>query len=248
LFGLNTALAGIRQATRRLEIMLDGKRRIFTLPDARDFAREVTQRPPVTVSRQGNLAIISFANSLGNNATIAEFNKAIMQVMDAPFLLLDLRNTPSGGNTTVARGVMGHFTTQERAYQMHTIPYDERVNGVKRKFVEYVAPLSSAYTGQVFVAGGRWTASMGEGLMIGFDALGATTIGSELGHLLGALHNLTIKASNARIDFGVEALFHINGTPREQYRPSIYLPHTETTSKGDPVLQYFLSLSTAKTN
>jgi carboxyl-terminal processing protease len=35
LFGLNTALAGIRQATRRLEIMLDGKRRIFTLPDAR---------------------------------------------------------------------------------------------------------------------------------------------------------------------------------------------------------------------
>ena len=108
--------------------------------------------------------------------------------------------------------------------------------GATRKFVEYVAPFGQRYMGKVYVAGGRWTGSMGEGTMIGFDAIGATTVGSDFAHLLGALSNETIDASAARVDIGTEQLFTVTGLPREDYRPQLYLPQAERTLAGDPVL------------
>jgi carboxyl-terminal processing protease len=131
---------------------------------------------------------------------------------------------------------MGHFVDHDRPYQMHVIPYESRVLGPTRKFVEYVASYGTRYNGKVFVAGGHWTGSMGEGLMIGFDAIGATTVGSELAHLLGGLSNETIDGSAARIDLGTEQLFTVAGIPRANYRPQIYVPHTERQGSADPVV------------
>jgi carboxyl-terminal processing protease len=168
--------------------------------------------------------------------TIDEFAAAVAQAAGATALVIDLRNTPSGGNTTVARGIMGHFTTRERPYQVHVVPSEQRRYGVPRKFVEYVLPRQPHYGGRVFVVGGRWTGSMGEGLMIGFDALGATTVGSELGHLLGALYNVDLATSGARVDLGLEQLFHVDGTPRERFRPKLYVEPVERTAGGDPAL------------
>ena len=151
-------------------------------------------------------------------------------------LFRSLRDTPSGGNTSVARGLMGHFVDHDRPYQMHVIPYEARVLGPPRKFVEYVTPYGAHYTCRVYVAGGRWTGSMGEGLMIGFEAIGATTVGSELAHLLGALSNEKIDGSAAKIDIGTEQLFTVTGVPRAAFRPQVYLPRAERDEAGDPVL------------
>lgn len=111
-----------------------------------------------------------------------------------------------------------------------------RVLGPPRRFAEYVAPFGARYAGKVYVAGGRWTGSMGEGLMIGFDAIGATTVGSDLGDLLGALSNETIDGSSAKVDLGTEQLFTVDGLPREAYRPRLYLPRAERDGSHDPVL------------
>ncbi|WP_195908357.1 hypothetical protein [Novosphingobium sp. Gsoil 351] len=157
------------------------------------------------------MGIIRINNSLGNNGLIAEFGNALHSLADTRVLLIDLRNTPSGGNTSVARGIMGHFVTRDMPYQMHVIPYESRVYGPIRKFVEYVAPFGEHYSGKIYVAGGHWTGSMGEGLMIGFDAIGTTTVGSELAHLLGALSNETIAGSKAKVDLGTEELFTVSG-------------------------------------
>ncbi|MEJ7663499.1 MAG: hypothetical protein WKG07_30100 [Hymenobacter sp.] len=66
-----------------------------------------------------------------------------------------MRNTPSGGNTTVARGIMGHFVRREQPYQVHVVPSEERQFGVPRRFVEYVLPLAPFYPGKVVVLGGH---------------------------------------------------------------------------------------------
>ena len=192
--------------------------------------------PLISVERQGALGIIRINNSLGNQETIGQFAQAVATLADTTALLIDLRNTPSGGNTSVARGIMGHFVDHDRPYQMHVIPYESRVLGPTRKFVEYVAPYGTRYAGKVYVAGGHWTGSMGEGLMIGFDAIGATTVGNELAHLLGGLSNETIEGSAAKIDIGTEQLFTITGLPRGDYRPSIYVENAERNAKIDPVL------------
>lgn len=233
-FAINVALAGKINADRVLVLQRERVERTVTLPSPILHARQIADGPPLTVDWQGQRATIRINNSLGDNALIGAFDKAMADVARAHILTIDLRDTPSGGNTTVARAILGHFTSREQPYQRHVVPYEERVFGVRRSFVEYVAPRGSRFRGGVYAVGGRWTGSMGEGLMIGFDALGMNTVGSGLGDLLGAISNLEIEGSNARIDMPTEALFHVNGTPREDFLPERYLPNSERTEDGDP--------------
>lgn len=235
-FAFNVALGGHRKQPRTIEVRDGHRARTYALAATNDLARRVEDAPLLDIERRGRLGIIRINNSLGNQGLIDAFAKAIASLADMDTLLIDLRNTPSGGNTSVARGIMGHFVDHDRPYQMHVVPFESRVLGPTRKFVEYVAPYGTRYAGKLYVAGGRWTGSMGEGLMIGFDAIGATTVGSDLAHLLGALSNETIEGSAAKVDIGTEQLFTVTGLPREAYRPQIYLTQAERTSEGDPVL------------
>lgn len=235
-FAFNVALAGRHRHPRSLDVMEGRQRRTFTLAATSDHAKRVQTGPLLDVERQGTLGIIRINNALGNQALIGQFADALATLADTTSLLIDLRDTPSGGNTSVARGIMGHFVDRDRPYQMHVIPRESRVLGPTRKFVEYVAPYGARYGGTVYVAGGHWTGSMGEGLMAGFDAIGATTVGSELADLLGGVSNRTIDGSAARIDIGTEQLFTVAGLPRADYRPQLYLSRAERTGSDDPVV------------
>lgn len=235
-FAFNVALAGHRHQPRTLEIQEGQQRRVVALAATSDQADRVDAGPLLSVERKGTLGIIRINNALGEQALIEQFAKALTSLSDTSTLLIDLRNTPSGGNTSVARGILGHFVDHDSPYQMHVIPYEARVLGPPRKFIEFVEPYGARYSGKVYVAGGHWTGSMGEGLMIGFDAIGATTIGSDLAHLLGGLSNETIEGSTAKIDLGTEQLFTVTGLPRAAYRPAIFLPSAECEGGHDPVL------------
>jgi carboxyl-terminal processing protease len=92
----------------------------------------------------------------------------------------------------------------------------------------------------VFVLCGRWTGSMGEGLVIGFDALGHTSVGSPMAHLLGALFHETLPASQAQVELGEEQLLHVNGTPREAFQPTIAVDPAEARLDGDPAFDALL--------
>ncbi|WP_294198323.1 hypothetical protein [uncultured Sphingomonas sp.] len=235
-FAFNVALAGHRNQGRTIELRDGHRTHSYASAATNDLALRVEDGPLLDVERRGRTGIIRINNSLGNQQLIDAFAKALASLADTDILLIDLRNTPSGGNTSVARGIMGHFVDHDRPYQMHVIPYEGRMLGPTRKFMEYVAPFGTRYVGKLYVAGGRWTGSMGEGMMIGFDAIGATTVGSDLADLLGAWSNETIEGSAAKVDIGTEQLFTVTGLPREAYRPQVYLPQAERTSEGDPVL------------
>ncbi|HSW24001.1 MAG TPA: hypothetical protein VLJ62_14650, partial [Burkholderiaceae bacterium] len=235
-FGLTTALAGVRDRPRRLVTSSRSGMREFALRSAGEQASAVAAAPALTSQRHGDVGIIGFNNSLGRDDTIAAFSRALQPLLDTRALVIDLRNTPSGGNTTVARGVLGHFVSRERPYQVHVVPGEARRHGVPRKFVEYVLPLEPIYRGRVIVLGGRWTGSMGEGMVIGFDAIGAQTAGSPMGHLLGAMFRETLPESGAIVELGEEQLFHVNGTPREAFVPRLRVEPAEASPQGDPTL------------
>lgn len=233
---MTVALAGKRQAGRRIEVRDAGRARAVDLAATDVLADAVDAMPPLSAVRRGDVLVVRFNNSLGRNETIAAFRAVMATAASARAMVLDFRGTPSGGNSTVARAIMGHFTDRERPYQVHMVPYEARVFGSPRKFVELVLPQAPHFAGPVAVLGGRWTGSMGEGLMIGFDALGALTAGSELGDLLGALFNETLGVSGARIDLGLETLFHVDGRRREDFVPALHIVAAEGSDADDPLL------------
>ncbi|MDN3644954.1 S41 family peptidase [Pontixanthobacter aestiaquae] len=229
---------GLRKGDRKL-VFADNGGTLIILPSPRDYAMEVSTLPPVQTSRSGNFGIIRFNNSLGNNDTIFAFDQAMIEMADTDGLIIDLRNTPGGGNTEVGRSIIGHFVSETKSYQIHEIPSLEREFTVPRRFIEQVKTRTPYYDpARIVVLGGHWTGSMGEGIVIGMDAAAdAYVISSDMGDLLGGLRNITLPSSGARVDLGSEALFHVDGTPREDFVADRPLRSSDMDEEGnDPAL------------
>jgi carboxyl-terminal processing protease len=60
---------------------------------------------------------------------------------------------------------------------------------------------------------------MGEGLAIGFDAMGAEVMGQEMAGLRGAIYDHRLEQSRLIIKLPTERLMHVDGTPREEFVP-----------------------------
>jgi C-terminal processing protease CtpA/Prc len=221
--------AGRRNAPRHLAIARGGETRSLELSNL--YAAQPADRDPVTVlfqssglerSREGRkfANVVRFNDSLGNQDTIAAFDAAMANLPAGENLILDLTDTASGGNTSVARAIMSWFVDKPTSYQIHTLPAEERQTGVARQWIEQVLPRPGKHhDGPVTVRVGRWTGSMGEGLALGFDAIGARVEGEPMAGLLGAVYDYKLEQSGMVIKFPVERLFHVDGTPREKFVP-----------------------------
>jgi len=241
-FGLNSELTG-RLKQQRDIVLHDGTtERRFQLPDALTSVARPGEQPAVSTDRIGDIFVIRFNNSLGGSRTVAEFAAALATIGDAKGLILDLRDTPNGGTSTVARGILGHFVAKEAPYQIHVYPYEERLYGVPRKAVEYVLPRPPLVTVKTVALGGRWTGSMGEGLMMGLEANGVRTVGGPLADQLGGGYLRTLTGLNVQFWLANEALFHVDGRPREDFVPQVHIPTAERGPQGeDAGLQAALS-------
>lgn len=192
--------------------------RSLTLPNL--YSRNLAGRPPLSTAEEGKILVIRIHDSLGNGDTVAAFDRAMAGARPSQPIVIDLTDTASGGNTTVARGIMGWFVSKPTFYQMHRLPVEERGTGIPRQWVEQVLPRAGKhYSGRVVVRVGRWTGSMGEGLAIGFDAIGARVEGSRMAGLLGAIYDHRLERSGQVIKIPTERLYSVKGTPRERFVP-----------------------------
>ncbi len=174
----------------------------------------------LTTSLDTDALVIRLNNSLSATDTIAAFDAVITQARPGQPIRIDLTDTPSGGNTAVARAIMGWFVERPTAYQIHNLPQEKRDTGVARQWVEQVLPRAGKHhDGPVEVRVGRWTGSMGEGLAIGFAALGAEVCGDPMAGLRGAVHDMRLEHSGFVFTLPVERLSAIDGTPREAFVP-----------------------------
>lgn len=166
------------------------------------------------------MVTITFNNALGDSATIAAFDAAMAKVAPRAAVTLDLTDTPGGGTTSIARAVMGWFVTRPMAYQVHNLPAEERETGIARQWIEQVLPRAGKYhPGPVSVRVGRWTGSLGEGLAIGFAALGKPVCGTAMARLKGAVYDFDLTHSRLRVKFPAERLYTVAGQPRETVVP-----------------------------
>lgn len=217
-FAARVLAAGRRDRPRNLMIeSADGVQRRLTLPNLYTTQRD---RTPVRSRQAGDALEIRINDALGDQATIAAFDDAMATARPGQTIILDLTETPSGGNTVVARAIMGWFVDTPAAYQIHSLPAEARETGIERRWIEQVLPRPGKHhDGPVVVRVGRWTGSMGEGLAIGLDAQGAHVVGRPMAGLLGAIYDLRLPNSGLVVKVPVERLYAVDGTPREQFRP-----------------------------
>ncbi|HEX8843387.1 MAG TPA: S41 family peptidase [Pyrinomonadaceae bacterium] len=222
-WALRILLAGRRNEKRSVEVISNGERKVLSIENQQESAET---KPLLEYRRvEKDVGYIRVNNSLGDADLIKQFDLALAALKDTRGLILDLRDTPSGGNTTVARGIMGRFIRRETPYQKHSLPAEERRYGTKRSWIELVSPRGEfTYTAPVVILVNHWTGSMGEGITIGMDGMRrATVVGTEMARLVGATSGIRLPHTGIGVTFPTEKLFHINGSPRENFVPPIYV-------------------------
>jgi carboxyl-terminal processing protease len=185
--------------------------------------------------------LVRFNNSLGDQKTVEAIDTALEQLRSTRGLVLDLRDVPSGGDSSVALGIMGRFVQTMQPYQRHRIPRYGQPD-VERNWIEMVAPRGPfPYKAPVVVLVDHWTGSMGEGMAIGFDAMHrAVVVGTTMAHLAGAVSDFRLPQTGIDVAFATEQLYHVNGTPRQDWIPPILVEKTDTEST-DPIMARGLS-------
>lgn len=225
---LRVLLAGTHDRPRRL-----------TACSAPTACVDVTLEPPelpepgalVTARMLGDVGVLRLENSLGDDGTVAAFDEALASLGAARALVLDLRNTPSGGSTDVAEPILGRFVERAAPYQQ---VFDRAVD--RAPWSKPVAPRPPYEPRPLVVLVDHWTGSMGEGMAIGLDGLGrARVVGTAMAGLQGGISSFTLPRTGITVRFPTERLDHVDGTPRERWRPRL-LVEPRGGEPDDPIL------------
>ena len=194
--------------------------------------------PPVTLDwPRPDIARLRLNNSLGNDALPVAFDAAMASARRARAILLDLRDTPSGGDSEYAKPVMAWFVAGNRAYQQH--------QRGKRRWLERVQGRADAWHGQLLVLVDHWTGSMGEGTAIGLQAAaGATLVGTRMAGLRGAIEAVDLPCLRVALRFPAERLYTVKGEPRELVQPDVLVDEAALAAGGleDTILVHALAL------
>lgn len=196
-------------------------------------APELADAPaPVTARLVGDIGHVRIENSLGNPDTIPAFDAALDELASARALILDLRNTPSGGSTDVAEPILGRFIATAADYQRVFVPGRDEAPWNKQ-----LVPRAPHEARPLVVLVDRWTGSMGEGMAVGLDALGrAVVVGTPMAELRGGITSVTLPRTKIDVRFQNERLFHVDGTPRERWIPPIVV-EPQGGEAMDPILE-----------
>jgi carboxyl-terminal processing protease len=235
-WALLSLLAGRADEERHFTVRgRDGAERNLTLQLERQF-----YRPPGALASgrlPGGIGWIRFNNSIGDIGTVAAFDTALEQMRDTRGLILDLRDVPSGGDSSVALGIMGRLVKTMLPYQHHRIPNYGR-SDIERNWFEYVTPRGPfSFDAPVVVLVDHWTGSMGEGMAIGLDAMKrAVVVGTPMAHLAGAVSDFTLPRTGIDVAFATEQLYHVNGTPRQDWLPPVLVADAAAPAPADPLM------------
>jgi carboxyl-terminal processing protease len=226
-YALNMLFAGTHDTQRVITVNTSGTQTDFH-PDR--FGVPSSERLLDQRILNPSTGYIKLNNSLGDTKLIEAFDKAVDAFLSYKNLILDLTETPNGGNTTVARSILGRFIDKPYPYQQHE--FDENAFETKRMWIEYVVPRKKQFKGNVYILVGHWTGSMGEGLAIGFDGMNkGTVVGTKMAGLRGAISSFGMTETKIGFQIPTERLYHLNGTPRENYKPSILTNNNLETIK-----------------
>lgn len=241
-WALRRLVAGPWSGELALDVSIAG--RASRLVIARED-RPAGATPPLIARRIGeerDLGYLRIKNNLGDSGLVPHFDAALQYLKATRGLILDLRETQSGGSTNVAHALLGRFVAQKSPWFATAVR--AAVRGEEPR-VEEVAPRGPfTYAARTLVLVDRWTAGEGETLAIGLEtAARATLVGTEMAGLRGDTREFRLPRSGIVLRYPAARIFHANGTPREAVRPAVTVDIVAPKGgPGDPILYQALKL------
>lgn len=217
-WALNVAVAGRRAEGRQM-----------TVQSPRDAPRQLMlplkQRPsvPSVESRGlddgiGYIAIHTFADT----AVVAAFEKSLAELRECRGLLLDVRGN-GGGDTAVARPLMGRFIDRPRDYAMMRRREAARLGEPWMESVQPRGPFT--YTRPVVVLVDHWSGSMAEGFAMGMRGMGrASIVGTAMMGLGAAVFSIRLDRTGVQAQYSGEPVYDGRGNPRWLMQPDVAVP------------------------
>jgi carboxyl-terminal processing protease len=241
-WALRRLLAGPWSGVLALEVEFGGRKSRLAI-ERED--RPPAGTPPLVVRRVGEdraLAYVRLKDNLGEAGLVRHFDAALQHLRASRGLILDLRETQSGGSPEVARALLGRFVTTEAPWIVRAPRPAPGANDFPAERVSPRGPFT--YTGRTLVLVDRWTAGEGESLAVGLEsAAKATLVGTKMAGLRGQARELRLPASGIVLRFPASRVFHANGTPREIARPAVAVDIVAPSGgPGDPILYQALKL------
>jgi len=224
IYALNVAVSGRRGAARRFEITRGGRGLMIDLPTTGGGSG-----PDLALERLdggvGRITITSF----GSADTIEAYDRALETLQDTSGLIIDVRGN-GGGDTAVARPIMGRFITERMPYAAMR---RRQGPGLSEPWLEYVDPRGPfTYERPVVVLTDAWSASMAEGFPMGMRAIGrGRIVGRPMMGLGAAVFQLRLDRSGLELQYSAEPVYTPQGHPRWRIRPDV------ETEPGRDILQ-----------
>ncbi|MXO99655.1 peptidase S41 [Altererythrobacter xixiisoli] len=222
-YALNCVLAGHRARPRQMLIHRPGQgSRMVDLPLSNPAAGADS---PADVEWRGlddNLGYIAI-RSFADDAVVAAFDAALLALRDTRGLIIDVRNN-GGGDTAVARPIMGRFITERLPYaRMRRRSGDGDRRALTAAWTEYVDPTGPfTYTRPVVVLTNYWSASMAEGFPMGMRGIGrAKVVGTPMMALGAAVFDLRLNRTGVDAQYSAEPVYDVRDQPRWTMRPDV---------------------------
>ena len=216
-------LAGTHDIKRKITVLVNGVEKSFYPDNIPNKTEENYSTVLESKTLSQNIGYIKINNSLGNSDLIEAFDKALDGMMNTKGLILDLRETPSGGTTIIARAIMSRFINEELPYQKHIYTAEEKETGIRRSTLELVSPRGKIYTKPLAVLVNYWTASMGEGIAIGFAGMHrAKIMGTKMAGLLGEIFSFETPELKIPFSFPCVQLQTVDGQAEGRFCTGIF--------------------------
>ena len=219
LWAANSVVNGSQRMPRELTFVRDGRAITVAVGDQQDAISDAEDAVSHRMLDDG-IGYIRLNNSLGRDDTVDGFDAALDSLISqgVEAMMLDLRDTPSGGNTGVAEPILGRLVREDTPYQLMQ-PHNGR--GGDGPWLDMVAPRTDkpTFDGKLIALVGRWTGSMGEGMAVGLDGMArADVIGAPMAGLAGSMDRIVLENSGIPVFFATQAITHLDGTPRHEWR------------------------------
>ena len=216
-WALLSALSGQRDRNRVLQISkADGETRRLEIADL----EHVSPAPPdLEAERVNEDLLLIRVRSFADPGLVESFDRILKEQRGARGILFDVRDN-AGGDTAVARPMMGRLIREAQPYARMA---RREAAGLGEPWTESVEPRGPwTFEGPVVVLVNHWSTSMAEGFAMGLDGMQrATVVGTRMAGLGAAIGRITLRESGIGVQISTEPVFHLDGSPREDFRPEV---------------------------
>jgi carboxyl-terminal processing protease len=228
-WALASAVAGRHNSRYELLIRRAGRESVLT-PSGTTPARD-----DVEWKRVGrDIGLIAISTFAADRDVVPAFDRALEALRNTRGLIVDVRSN-AGGDTTIARPIIGRLLTARRQYAWMANRDGPGLGPRRPEFVDARGPWT--YSAAVVVLVDRFSVSMAEGFAMALSGLGrARIVGTRMAGLGAAVGRIELPYSRIPVQISTEPVYALDGTPRWELDPDVVVNPLGRADGNDPFI------------